>query len=404
MRFAGNAGFFDALDRHAQRRAEGHATLSVLVGEQERALAVWTGWVRRRGLRVAATDSEDARELVSTWATELARERDLTADAESFAGRCQRAGSKRPPLFRGKTAHERRILLDSLTPPSSAPGAWELCRRLLELEVPSPPGVLPNAVRDTIAREPLVALQDLLALVPPTEAPALRLRAGPGALQGLRIVTGLCAAAPALTAACVLSPEAFEKHLHRSESRVLAMMREGQLDITEPPPLFTPGTGGRATGPRLRQASAPESLVSLLTELEQELASVKDEEGRDRARSKAERFLYGVLQHQHSTRGLFAQNEALEVEGGERTWEVDLLCRELQLAVEIDGYYHFRDAAAFRRDRRKDVDLQRTGYLVYRVLAEDVVARLEEILENLDNLITIREQQLAGQETPSGHR
>jgi hypothetical protein len=401
---ARDAEFFEALDRHARRRAEGHATLSILVGEQERALAVWTGWTRRRGVHVAATDSEDTREMVATWATVLARGRNLNADAEAFAGRCQRAGSRRPPHFQGKTAHERRILLDSLTPPPSSQRAWELCRWLLEVEEPSPPGVLPDAVREAIVREPTVALQALLELVPPTEAPALRLRAGPGAMKGLLILAGLCAAAPALTAACVLSPEAFEKHLRRNESHVLAMMREGRLDITAPPSLFAPGTGGRTTGTWLRQAGAPESLVSLRNELEQDLASVKDEEGRDRARSKAERFLIGVLHHHPSTRGLFAPNEPLEVDGGERTWEVDLLCRELRLAVEIDGYYHFRDAAAFRRDRRKDVDLQRTGYLIYRVLADDVVARMEEILENLERLIDTRRLQLAGQETPNGNR
>ena len=43
------------------------------------------------------------------------------------------------------------------------------------------------------------------------------------------------------------------------------------------------------------------------------------------------------------------------------------------LAVEIDGYYHFQDADAYRRDRRKDLELQKRGFLVVRVLAEDVV-------------------------------
>ena len=53
--------------------------------------------------------------------------------------------------------------------------------------------------------------------------------------------------------------------------------------------------------------------------------------------------------------------------------EVDLAALELALAVEIDGYYHFRDADAYRRDRRKDFELQKRGFLVVRVLADDVV-------------------------------
>jgi very-short-patch-repair endonuclease len=40
---------------------------------------------------------------------------------------------------------------------------------------------------------------------------------------------------------------------------------------------------------------------------------------------------------------------------------------------EIDGYYHFGDLDAYRRDRRKDLLLQTQGFVVIRVLAEDVM-------------------------------
>ena len=63
--------------------------------------------------------------------------------------------------------------------------------------------------------------------------------------------------------------------------------------------------------------------------------------------------------------------------------EVDLAAPGLALAVEIDGYYHFRDADAYRRDRRKDFELQKQGFLVVRVLADDVVRRLEEVLDQV---------------------
>ncbi|WP_375773396.1 DUF559 domain-containing protein [Archangium gephyra] len=109
-----------------------------------------------------------------------------------------------------------------------------------------------------------------------------------------------------------------------------------------------------------------------------------------RTLSSAEHFLYEVLQHNPVTKDLFSRNERVEVGGGERPVEVDFLCRELKLAVEIDGYYHFRNSDAFRRDRRKDVVLQRAGYLVVRFLAEDVVTRLEEILSTIEFLIVSR--------------
>ena len=58
------------------------------------------------------------------------------------------------------------------------------------------------------------------------------------------------------------------------------------------------------------------------------------------------------------------------------------------MAVEIDGYYHFRDAAGYSRDRAKDWELQRRGYLVLRFLAEDVIPQLETIRDRiLDALV-----------------
>ena len=49
--------------------------------------------------------------------------------------------------------------------------------------------------------------------------------------------------------------------------------------------------------------------------------------------------------------------------------EVDLLSRELRVAVELDGPQHLADAVAYRRDRRKDRLLQAQGYLVLRFLS-----------------------------------
>ena len=52
--------------------------------------------------------------------------------------------------------------------------------------------------------------------------------------------------------------------------------------------------------------------------------------------------------------------------------EVDLLCADARLAVELDGSQHLDSADAYRRDRRKDMLLQQHGYFVLRFLAEDV--------------------------------
>jgi very-short-patch-repair endonuclease len=103
----------------------------------------------------------------------------------------------------------------------------------------------------------------------------------------------------------------------------------------------------------------------------------------DGARSAEESFLFQRLDTMAATAGRFELNGLLDVGRGRRRLEVDLLARQERIAVEIDGYFHFRDAEAFRRDRRKDEALQEAGFLVLRFLADDVVPRLEEILDRI---------------------
>ena len=52
--------------------------------------------------------------------------------------------------------------------------------------------------------------------------------------------------------------------------------------------------------------------------------------------------------------------------------EIDLLCADSRIVIEVDGAQHLADPIAYRRDRRKDRLLQESGYLVLRFLAEDL--------------------------------
>ncbi|MEQ1910101.1 MAG: DEAD/DEAH box helicase family protein [Vicinamibacterales bacterium] len=98
-----------------------------------------------------------------------------------------------------------------------------------------------------------------------------------------------------------------------------------------------------------------------------------DADGAARARSATEEFLYRRLETLAETKGRFGLNVALPIafDGASRL-EVDLLCADCRVAVELDGAQHLGDAIAYRRDRRKDQLLQENGYLVLRFLAEDV--------------------------------
>ncbi|MCW5556130.1 MAG: DUF559 domain-containing protein [Verrucomicrobiae bacterium] len=109
-----------------------------------------------------------------------------------------------------------------------------------------------------------------------------------------------------------------------------------------------------------------------------------DAEGAARARSASEVFLYRRLQTLEATTGKFQLNAELPIPFDNRgVMEVDFLCRENRVVIELDGAQHLADAEAYRRDRRKDALLQQHGYFVLRFLAEDVGKQLDYVLDTV---------------------
>lgn len=107
-----------------------------------------------------------------------------------------------------------------------------------------------------------------------------------------------------------------------------------------------------------------------------------DAEGTNRARSASEAFLYRRLETLPETKGRFRLNAGLPIAfDGRGQMEVDFLCADVRLAVELDGAQHLSDAVAYRRDRHKDRLLQENGYRVLRFLAEDVGKDLDSVLD-----------------------
>lgn len=107
-----------------------------------------------------------------------------------------------------------------------------------------------------------------------------------------------------------------------------------------------------------------------------------DAEGADRARSATEAFLFRRLETLPETQGRFRLNAVLPIAfDGMGSLEVDLLCADARVAVELDGAQHLADPVAYRRDRRKDQMLQENGYFVLRFLAEDAGKELDSVLD-----------------------
>lgn len=115
---------------------------------------------------------------------------------------------------------------------------------------------------------------------------------------------------------------------------------------------------------------------------------------RGRARSASEAFLFSRLESLPATRGIFQLNSDLPIPFNQLgTMEVDFLCEPLKMVIELDGLQHLADEEAWRSDRRKDLLLQRNGYLVMRLLAPDITRNLEPTLDAiLSTLACLRRQ------------
>jgi superfamily II DNA or RNA helicase/very-short-patch-repair endonuclease len=118
-----------------------------------------------------------------------------------------------------------------------------------------------------------------------------------------------------------------------------------------------------------------------------------DAEGAARARSASEAFLYRRLETLKETKGRFQLNSELSIPfDGRSRMEVDLLCDDARVVVELDGTQHLADPVAYRRDRSKDQLLQQNGYIVLRFLVEDLARHLDAILDAILRSLVHRRQ------------
>jgi hypothetical protein len=370
------------------------------------AIRSWRQWAAAAGRPVVQVANPDPEAVVTEWTATLARQRDLTADALAFlAARTGRPRSEFEAGWAAQTLYDLERFWETV-PLDRARGPAAVCHWLTRQRIvgePVDPDRLAGQLDAVLGsshgpwRRVLAALAGLL---PPEALPALLLippRAPPDPVgwvdTAARLLTSLASEVAPLPVALAVQPTVLAQYLHSApESKAQALVREGIVPLSS----LTAGMvvqrlqdlrlpGGDLTGPvrRLAADGASEELVRAFGEAVQRLREPPGPEAEDRARSAAERFLYERLESLPETAGQFELNAPLAFQFGTRDAEVDLLARASGLAIEIDGYYHFRDAEAYRRDRRKDWELQRRGYLVVRFLAEDVTARLEEVLDTI---------------------
>jgi hypothetical protein len=363
------------LDRHEGRRAGRVPVVSALVGPVEPAAALGRRWAEARGRSVVELPERELTGAAAAWVERLARDRDLRGDALAWLARQvgRDEGELGPRLLR-MTGHERALWLERVLPPGPGEAA-AACRWLLEQAGSFAPGALAAGLVERLATGAAEGharvFTALRRLVGAGRDPVLLVRVSgddPGADPAARVgaaarrLAGLAEAEPGLALVLVVAQADFDDYQRLApDDRVKALLRGSVVAV----PASDPWLGD----PPVPPATAP---------------SDPDPDPDDEARSAAERFLFERLEAHPETAGLFQLNADPGLRfGADRAMEVDLLASSLRLAVEIDGYHHFHDPDAYRRDRRKDLLLQTGGFLVVRVLADDVAARLEDVLATI---------------------
>ena len=223
-----------------------------------------------------------------------------------------------------------------------------------------------------------------------------------GLERNARLLAELAAAQPGVALVLLVEQGLFDSYVALAPaSRAKALLCESIINL---PRLDLLGAAASLFVPREAQEFTSDDLAvndlkSGILDLQSDKPGLNTD---DQARSAAERFLFKRLESSAGTAGLFELNATLDFHFGLNRWiEVDLLARSLKLAVEVDGYHHFQDPEAFRRDRRKDLELQKHGYLVVRVLADDVVERLNEVMATIVSAVAFRRTEPISREAKS---
>ena len=95
-----------------------------------------------------------------------------------------------------------------------------------------------------------------------------------------------------------------------------------------------------------------------------------------------------------TTAELFVTDARLDGGPAGRRVEVALYSAELELAIEFDESFSVATLEAYRKDRTKDLWLQRRGLLVMRILKQDLEKRLEDVALQIRDVV--RERRIRG--------
>ncbi|WP_166831427.1 endonuclease domain-containing protein [Thalassoroseus pseudoceratinae] len=425
------------LDRRSRR-----PTISVLCGPTAACLGEWKRWCRENQRTCVATHSVTPDQWLPDYVSAFLQECDPWQVTEQYLAErlSQKIG---PGDLSKKSVHEIQLLCESAALDDS--GSDRLCQELLLARCQARPVTVADVCEwcghpEILGEEPVDVLSAIVDYLPPGTSPAMIISppsdsdsANSSQVEFIKSAASqlahVTAQVPSFTVGLNVPPDAFQRYLHETpECFSKAVLRESVVPIRnvsaeEVADLLRQRIGDRVTRhrsaiDRLTQRGASRELVERFIDavIEQETARQSpsptcddhaksasptqplsfvdtiEESEQGGARSAAEMFLFSIFEETLDLAGLFELNGRLGFPFGNQPAEVDLVCSSKRIAVEIDGYHHFTNSAAYRRDRRKDVLLQQHGYFVLRFLADDVVTELETIIETVRSAIHWRNE------------
>jgi very-short-patch-repair endonuclease len=369
------------LSRQQQERELGGAVLSVLPLAPAMAQAAWEGWARRLGAVVAPPSCTADDAFAAAWRS-LPRARLLDGSRAALAAALGCAPHAVDAAVAARSAAERTAWFDDLgaARPELRLAGWAIARAVDRGDERACRVAPPMTPEEAVRAAARLAGPFAILLAPAAPRPEQQVSVDALALAA-RAAAAVCASLPRQPVALAATRASIDSLLVSGpESASIALVRQGLLS----------GAGlGSDAPPRARATS----------ESPPGLPRTPDAGGARDGRSQPERVLHAALERDRRTRGRFVPNGRLAVAFGGGPVEVDLLAEEERLAVEIDGWFHFRGPDDYRRDRRKDELLQRAGLLVLRFLADDVTGRTELVVEAIAEAIGRRD----GEPTQTAH-
>lgn len=357
--------------RHELRRETDIPTVTVFAGSDDVSSAWVDALARQERLARFRVTAANCTELALHWLQQAERTCALQEHAlGKIAHANQEPEAELRAGWRARSTQEKLLWLERQRERTVRADASGALSWLSGLVAPPAPEKL----------EPVTDLALLAAWLPRTLWPVPCMMCP--SERSLAAAAQLSSRIPSLSIIAVVDGIAWQQFGSEFAPRYMTLLAEGVVaqdaaaaDVTDQ--LYR-GADSQLRHAHTEALKAHEQLVAQQPAVERELEV--------RARSNAELLLFRLLQAHPLTRGLFALNVRTPFMFGSRPAELDLACMQLQIAVEVDGYYHFTDDEAYRRDRRKDLLLQMEGFVVVRHLASDVIANGDAVVRQIAQL------------------